>query len=129
MSIPTNTHPVMRFARLLAPVLALALVANATNAAIVTTNFDSLATGAVTAANLNSVTTGGSWTLSSDSNLTHSIVDDGGDKALLSDYANIGAGKLEGTGDLRIGDSVPAHEHDFRVSFFFGLRHVPVQYS
>ena len=79
----------------LTTLLALPVLAGTANAAILSTDFDSLATGAVTAANLNSVTTGGTWSLSADTNLTHSIVDDGGDKAFLSDHANdVGAGLL-----------------------------------
>ncbi|OVE73886.1 hypothetical protein BVX94_02470 [bacterium B17] len=59
-------------------------------------DFNSLATGEIdnggpTTAQLNSATTGGSWSLSADTNYNHSIVDDGGDKALESDYNNIAA--------------------------------------
>ncbi|OVE73885.1 hypothetical protein BVX94_02465, partial [bacterium B17] len=60
-------------------------------------DFDSLATGEIdnggpTTAQLNSATTGGSWSLTSDANLTHEIQDDGGDKAFKSNYANVNSG-------------------------------------
>lgn len=54
-------------------------------------DFNSLATGEIdnggpTTAQLNSATTGGSWSLSANANLTHEIQDDGGDKAFKSNY-------------------------------------------
>ncbi len=79
----------------------LALVCSS-QASILSTDFDSLSTGAITAANLNSVTIGGSWTLGSystgdtpDDVLTHAIENDGGgasEKALSS--------KISGGGGL-----------------------------
>ncbi len=63
--------------------LAFSSTANATT--VLTTDFDSLATGAVTSTNLDGITTGGTWALNTSRDATYIIQDDGGDRALLAD--------------------------------------------
>lgn len=49
------------------------------------TDFDSLTTGAVTSADLNTVSTGGTWFFNSSRGASHEAQDSGGDKAVLMD--------------------------------------------
>jgi len=119
----TRTHTSGSANWLLIPLVALvalSLFATSANAAILYTDFDSLSTGAVTAADLNSVTTGGTWALSSDTNITHTIVDDGGDKAFLSDHANNVAAGFLVTATLTLDspiDTSALTSGDLRISF------------
>lgn len=60
-------------------------VSAASAATVLSTNFAAHATGAATAATLNAVTTGGTWTLITGRGATYEIQDSSGDKALLLD--------------------------------------------
>ncbi|MES2983084.1 MAG: hypothetical protein V4727_12290 [Verrucomicrobiota bacterium] len=72
--------------KLLSIAACFAAVSSANAATLMQTNFNSLATGAVTDANLNSVTTGGVWTLDTARvGATYTIEGPNGDRALLAD--------------------------------------------
>ncbi len=64
-------------------------------ATIFEVDFDAMTPGATTEAALDAATTGGTWTLSTDPNFTHTIASDGGgqgDRAFLSTHADVNVG-------------------------------------
>lgn len=89
--IPKPENPMTSRKSIFAPVLAgLALAGSASAATLLSTNFQGHATGAVTDASLNAVTTGGTWVLNTARGGNFVIEEDAagasiGDKALLLD--------------------------------------------